>query len=305
MRTENGFSRAGKRARRRFVLAVLTTVCLAALVAPASGQQDGEPPWRDLDEATRQLRELEAQVEDARRFQRQAELRLDQLRAGIDDTDVATLDAATQLQQVQDRARRLAVEAYIAGGPIADSLYVLDAPTANDYAYRSVLATESADAVARSQVDWQQAQLSASDEALELAAEIDRLQREIVLADVDVAIAEAAIPDAEWVIEIALIHAAADEQMERWGRIEPTAEDWDNLRFCESTRNYQINTGNGYFGAYQFNVQTWVDMGGSGMPHEASPEEQDARARYLYALRGSGYNRGGAWPVCGRFLPSG
>lgn len=305
MRTESGISRTGQRARRRFVLAVLTSVCLAALVAPASGQQGGEPPWRDLDEANRQLRELEADVDDARRFQRQAELRLDQLRASIDDTDIATFDAATRLQQVQDRARRLAVEAYIAGGPIAESLYVLDAPTANDYAYRSVLATESADAVARSQADWVQVQLDASDEALELAVEIDRLQRDIVLAEIDVAIAEAAIPDAEWVIEVALIHAAADEQMERWGRIEPTAEDWDKLRFCESTRNYQINTGNGYFGAYQFNVQTWVDMGGSGMPHEARPEEQDARARYLYALRGSGYDRGGAWPVCGRFLPSG
>ena len=63
----------GQRARQRFVLAVLTSVCLAALMAPASGQQGGEPPWRDLEEATRQLRELEDQVEEAKRFQRQAD----------------------------------------------------------------------------------------------------------------------------------------------------------------------------------------------------------------------------------------
>lgn len=305
MRTENGVSPRGQRARRRLALAVLATVCLAALVAPASGQQDGEPPWRDLDEAVRQLAELEADVEEARRFQRQAELRLVQLRDGIGETDADAFEAATRLQRVQDRARRLAIEAYIAGGPIADSLFVLDAQTANDYAYRTVLATESADAVARSQADWSEARAAASDDALELAAEIDRLEREIALASIDVAVAEAAIPDAQWVVDIASIHAAADEEMQRWGRVEPTEEDWENLRFCESTLDYEINTGNGYFGAYQFNIQTWEDMGGTGLPHQARPEEQDARARYLYALRGSGFGRGGAWPVCGRFLPSG
>jgi hypothetical protein len=29
------------------------------------------------------------------------------------------------------------------------------------------------------------------------------------------------------------------------------------LRTCESGGNYQINTGNGFYGAYQFTIATW------------------------------------------------
>ena len=138
---------------------------------------------------------------------------------------------------------------------------------------------------------------------VDLAERIDAARREIESAERALASAEARIPELEWVVEIASIHDAADDLMERFGRQEPTLEQWDELRFCESTRDYEIATGNGYYGAYQFDVVTWIDMGGRGLPSEAAPEEQDARARYLYALRGSGYARGGAWPVCGRFLP--
>lgn len=55
---------------------------------------------------------------------------------------------------------------------------------------------------------------------------------------------------------------------------------------CESTNNYSIDTGNGYYGAYQFNLATWQSVGGAGYPHEASPQEQDARALALYHQRG-------------------
>ena len=30
------------------------------------------------------------------------------------------------------------------------------------------------------------------------------------------------------------------------------------LRLCESGGNYQTNTGNGYYGAYQFSIATWT-----------------------------------------------
>ena len=58
------------------------------------------------------------------------------------------------------------------------------------------------------------------------------------------------------------------------------------LRQCESGNNYSINTGNGYYGAYQFNLSTWASVGGSGLPSNASPAEQDARALTLYNRRG-------------------
>lgn len=47
------------------------------------------------------------------------------------------------------------------------------------------------------------------------------------------------------------------------------------LRTCESGGNYADNTGNGYYGAYQFSLGTWQRLGYSGLPSDASPSEQD------------------------------
>lgn len=66
------------------------------------------------------------------------------------------------------------------------------------------------------------------------------------------------------------------------------------IRQCESTNNYGANTGNGFYGAYQFTQSTWESVGGSGNPANASPAEQDKRAAILYAREGSS-----PWPVCG------
>ncbi len=67
---------------------------------------------------------------------------------------------------------------------------------------------------------------------------------------------------------------------------DPSADTWYQLRMCESTNTYSINTGNGYYGAYQFDLSTWQSVGGSGYPNNASPAEQDYRALYLYRMRG-------------------
>jgi peptidoglycan hydrolase-like protein with peptidoglycan-binding domain len=67
---------------------------------------------------------------------------------------------------------------------------------------------------------------------------------------------------------------------------DPSANDWLQLRMCESTNRYDINTGNGYYGAYQFDLSTWRSVGGSGYPNDASPAEQDLRALILYRDRG-------------------
>lgn len=67
------------------------------------------------------------------------------------------------------------------------------------------------------------------------------------------------------------------------------------IRACESGGSYSTNTGNGFYGAYQFDMQTWQSVGGTGNPAAASPAEQDKRAAILYSQRGSS-----PWPVCGR-----
>ena len=66
----------------------------------------------------------------------------------------------------------------------------------------------------------------------------------------------------------------------------PGEDAWNKLRVCESGNNYSINTGNGYYGAYQFDLSTWRGVGGKGLPSQATPTEQDYRARMLYRSRG-------------------
>ena len=64
---------------------------------------------------------------------------------------------------------------------------------------------------------------------------------------------------------------------------------------CESGGNPRTNTGNGFYGAYQFTQETWAAVGGTGNPAAASPGRAGQRApRMLYAQQGSS-----PWPVCG------
>jgi resuscitation-promoting factor RpfB len=69
---------------------------------------------------------------------------------------------------------------------------------------------------------------------------------------------------------------------------------WDQLAQCESGGNWAINTGNGYYGGLQFNLQTWQAYGGTGLPSENSRETQIAVATRLRDATG-GY---GSWPSC-------
>jgi hypothetical protein len=68
---------------------------------------------------------------------------------------------------------------------------------------------------------------------------------------------------------------------------------WLSLRACESHNNYGANTGNGYYGAYQFSTASWHTVGEPGLPSAASPEVQDSAAQALYSRQGWH-----AWPTC-------
>jgi hypothetical protein len=78
---------------------------------------------------------------------------------------------------------------------------------------------------------------------------------------------------------------------------EPGNDAWYRLRVCESGNNYRADTGNGYYGAYQFSLGTWHAYGGAGLPSTAAPADQDYRAKLLY--RASGW---APWPACSRRL---
>lgn len=75
------------------------------------------------------------------------------------------------------------------------------------------------------------------------------------------------------------------------------AEIWDKLAACESKNNWSINTGNGYYGGLQFSEGAWRSVGGSGLPHEHSRDEQIMRGKMLQEKRGWG-----PWGACSRKL---
>ncbi|CAL9448136.1 Resuscitation-promoting factor Rpf2 [Nocardiopsis dassonvillei] len=76
---------------------------------------------------------------------------------------------------------------------------------------------------------------------------------------------------------------------------------WSALARCESGGNpAAVNSAGGYYGLYQFSVPTWNSVGGSGLPSEASAQEQTQRAQQLYDSVGGNWQS--QWPHCGVHL---
>lgn len=66
---------------------------------------------------------------------------------------------------------------------------------------------------------------------------------------------------------------------------------WDAIAKCESTNNWSINTGNGYYGGLQFDSGTWLSNGGGAYADRAdhaTKNQQIAIAEKVYAARGLG-----------------
>lgn len=78
---------------------------------------------------------------------------------------------------------------------------------------------------------------------------------------------------------------------------------WDGVAACESGGNWQINTGNGYYGGLQFSQPTWEGHGGATYASRAdlaTKEQQIEIAERVLTTQGVG-----AWPVCGAYLTEG
>lgn len=71
---------------------------------------------------------------------------------------------------------------------------------------------------------------------------------------------------------------------------------WDAVAACESSGNWHINTGNGFYGGLQFTASTWAAYG--GLAYAPRADLATKREQILVAekvLKGQGP---GAWPVC-------
>lgn len=84
------------------------------------------------------------------------------------------------------------------------------------------------------------------------------------------------------------------------GTASAAEHNWDGVAQCESGGDWNINTGNGYYGGLQFTQSTWSANGGSGSPQSASKAEQVRVAENVLQTQGVG-----AWPVCGQQLTTG
>lgn len=76
-----------------------------------------------------------------------------------------------------------------------------------------------------------------------------------------------------------------------------TVSTWDKVAACESSGNWSINTGNGYYGGVQFSASSWTAAGGlkyAARADLATKKEQILTAEVLLKMQGPG-----AWPVCG------
>ncbi|GJF30740.1 hypothetical protein KNE206_34400 [Kitasatospora sp. NE20-6] len=71
---------------------------------------------------------------------------------------------------------------------------------------------------------------------------------------------------------------------------------WDKVAQCESSGDWHINTGNGFYGGLQFTNSTWAAFGGTSYASRAdlaTKDQQIATAEKVLAVQGPG-----AWPVC-------
>lgn len=97
-------------------------------------------------------------------------------------------------------------------------------------------------------------------------------------------------------VAVATVGAAATAPLIGGGVAHADTSVWDRVAQCESTNNWSINTGNGFYGGLQFTSSTWAAYGGTQYAPQAnlaSKAQQIAVAQRVLASQGPR-----AWPVC-------
>ncbi|CAM5315588.1 transglycosylase family protein [Streptomyces avidinii] len=77
-----------------------------------------------------------------------------------------------------------------------------------------------------------------------------------------------------------------------------SVDTWNKVAACESTNNWRINTGNGYYGGLQFSQSTWRAFGGTAYAPRADLATKDQQIAVAEKVLGG--QGPGAWPQCGK-----
>jgi hypothetical protein len=285
-------------------LALLVVTSMIVVLAPAPNLAAAAGDARtvatakaDLEAAEKKLDRLAAQKAQAERSAVELAAERKQIDRDVGRLDAAAEDFHLQLRQARRDARLATVEAYVSGN--RDSAAV-DIERSTDALWQQAILSDRADAGVEAAIRYQELRSRAEDAVVSLADDADRIDARIRQAATDADRAGRSMTTVRRQIasfrqEIEVLKIIAQFGGSRRGNPGPAA--WAALRSCESHGNYAINSGNGFYGAYQFDLQTWQSLGGAGLPSSAPPWEQDARAAALYQTRGSQ-----PWPICGRFL---
>jgi len=75
---------------------------------------------------------------------------------------------------------------------------------------------------------------------------------------------------------------------------------WDQLAWCESRGQWDIDTGNGYYGGLQESMPFWLAYGGA--EYAPRPDLASRSAQIAVAQRGLAVQGWAAWPSCSRLL---
>lgn len=270
------------------VVAFAAVLAFSALTAGAETMVHPGPP--SLEGAQNALADAQAARADA--IQRRAEGQAD-LAAARQEISALGLEQAAlahELEVARHRVRVVTVRAYTGGAGARELDVLMDATDIGEHLYRSELMTGNVVDTEQAIEEYQALRAQADDHVVLLAERVDDLQAGIEQAGADIALAAEDIRRAE-------VELSAAEAMDGASRSDPGEGAWSRLRFCESGGVYTTNTGNGFYGAYQFDLRTWQTMGGTGRPSTAPYWEQDMRAKALFQVRGDQ-----PWPICGRFV---
>jgi hypothetical protein len=206
---------------------------------------------------------------------------------------MTTTDRGARLRAVQAAGGAAALLA-LPGAAGAKSPDVNDPPSPHQTALRASIAghiTVAGQMRAARRADEQRRLLRVADRLAGMRREGTPLQRARLRGE-----SPAVLRDRVATLRRELRRARRERAQERAAQRIAVPGVLESIAACESGGDPGAIGGGGlYRGKYQFDVQTWASVGGTGDPAAASEAEQDMRAAMLYERAGAA-----PWPVCGR-----